>query len=165
MFLKNHLSCLCQIGSLPSWWTYFHPSLSLVFFFLRGGGGATEMKSAGHQYLFIIHSNVFYLFFLLYPGPSPHFAKIDITKTRRLWNLAPPFQILRFEIGLDLQIFKLQEMEPVGSSAMMIIMYLALVLDNIQSVDSMFSMLIPKSTLWLSFSKPWLSWTHRQELS
>ena len=35
----------------------------------------------------------------------------------------------------------------------------------IQSVDSMFSMLIPKSTLWLSFSKPWLSWTHRQELS
>ena len=40
-----------------------------------------------------------------------------------------------------------------------------MVIYNLWTLCIIMIMLIPKSTLWLSFSKQWLSWTYRQELS
>ena len=90
------------------------------------------------------------------PDP-PHILQ----RASRLWELGkklnpPPFQILRFEIGLDLHNIKRQEMEPVGSSAMMMICK-ALVIYNLWTLCWYLNLRCDFHFL--------NSWTYRQELS
>ena len=116
------------------------------------------MKSAWHQYLFLVRSRQSCFVIVATNSPDPPHI---LQRASRLWELGkklnpPPFQILRFEIGLDLHNIKRQEMEPVGSSAMMMICK-ALVIYNLWTLCWYLNLRCDFHFL--------NSWTYRQELS